>query len=279
MGDWSLPVVELVRDGSEPKATTLLLSDKGRKEASASARDLLDAGQRVLAVDPFYVGESKVIEKDYLFALLLASVGDRPLGLQASEIAAVARWARSERKAGPVPIVAEGPRTSVMALVAAGLEPEAIGGLELRGSRGSLKELIEAGTGFSASPELFCLGLLEHFDIAQLAALPRPDRSSSSSRRTGRRPSSPASRDGTPPGAWTSTRSDKCRRFSLAKVESESSNGLSWDKCHRNHDGHGSWPSDQSCGASLSRRRGVQRSTGTGRPSLSWRRCCSWATW
>jgi dienelactone hydrolase len=176
VGDWSLPVVELVRDGSEPKGTTLLLADKGRQEASSTARALLDAGQRVLAVDPYYVGESKVIEKDYLFALLLSSVGDRPLGLQASEIAAVARWARSERKAGPVSVVAEGPRTSVMALVAAGLEPEAIGGLELRGSRGSLKELIEAGTGFPASPELFCLGLLEHFDIAQLAALaaPRP---------------------------------------------------------------------------------------------------------
>src|SRR5207248_10572930 len=101
----------------------------------------------------------------------LAAIGDRPLGLQATEVAAVARWAKAERKAGPVSVVADGPRTSVMALVATALEPEAIAGLEVRGSYGSLKEVIEASKVYNDSPELFCFGLLEQFDIAQLAAL------------------------------------------------------------------------------------------------------------
>lgn len=176
VGDWSVPVVELARDGAEPKKTVLLLSDKGRKQAAEAVRARLDDGDRVFAVDPFYVGESQVVEHAYLFALLLSSFGDRPLGLQATEIAAVARWARADRKAGPLSVVADGPRTSVMVLVASAIEPEAISGLDLRGSHGSLKELIESGTPYANAPELFCLGLLEHFDVLQLAALsaPRP---------------------------------------------------------------------------------------------------------
>jgi hypothetical protein len=173
-GPWSVPVVELSR--GEPRGSVLLVADGGRKEAADAARERLDRGERVFAVDPFYVGEAKVAEKDYLFALLLAAVGDRPLGLQAGELAAVARWARTGRGAGPLSILAVGPRTSTMALVAAALEDEAIGGLELRDALGSLKEPIESRATYSGAPELFCFGLLEEFDIAQLAALaaPRP---------------------------------------------------------------------------------------------------------
>jgi hypothetical protein len=65
-----------------------------------------------------------------------------------------------------------------MALVAAGLEPKAIGRLELLGSLGSLKELVESNTSYNAGNgmELFCFGLLEVTDIKQLVALaaPRP---------------------------------------------------------------------------------------------------------
>jgi dienelactone hydrolase len=176
VNDFSVPVVELSRSRSAPKGTTLLVADGGRAATTSSLKPLLDAGQRVLAVDPFYIGEAKIAERPDLFAFLLATVGDRPLGVQAAQIAAVARWARAERKTGPVNVVADGPRTSVMALVAAGIEPEAIAGLELRHAAGSLKPLIEAKAPFDASPELFCFGLLDHFDIPQLAALvaPRP---------------------------------------------------------------------------------------------------------
>ncbi|MFO0952808.1 MAG: hypothetical protein U0835_16995 [Isosphaeraceae bacterium] len=176
--DWSTPVVELAREGAEPKGTTLFIADKGRKdpESVAAVRGLLDSGQRVLALDPFYVGESRIGERDYLFALLLAAVGDRPLGLQAAQVSAVARWAASRTKSGPVSVVARGPRTSVMALAAAGIEPDAIGRLDLGGSYGSLKELIEGNVAYTVAPELYCFGLLESFDVLQLAALagPRP---------------------------------------------------------------------------------------------------------
>ncbi|MEJ7637005.1 MAG: acetylxylan esterase [Singulisphaera sp.] len=174
VGEWSVPVVELV--AGSPKATVLLVADSGRKEASGQAQELLARGNRVFVVDPFTLGESKIAEKEYLFALLLATVGDRPLGLQASQLAAVARWARAERKAGPVTIVAAGRRASVMAIVAAALEETAIAGLESREALGSLKEVIETKLEFPKAPELFCFGLLRDFDILQLTAMvaPRP---------------------------------------------------------------------------------------------------------
>ena len=103
-------------------------------------------------------------------------MGDRPLGLQASQVAAIARWSLATHKTGPVTLVALGPRSSTFSLVAAGLEEKAIGQLELHGCLGSLKEVVEQNWAVNQKPELFCFGLLEAFDIKQIAALvaPRP---------------------------------------------------------------------------------------------------------
>jgi hypothetical protein len=171
-GVWTVPAVELVR--GSPKGTTILIADGGRKSAGEMAQKLLAAGQRVVAVDPFYFGESKIASHDFLFALLVSAVGERPLGIQASQLAAVARWLSGPRKLGPVTITSSGPRTSLMALVAAGLDHSAIVGVQLHGSYGSLKEIIEQSGSVDKTPELFCFGLLEKFDIVHLAALVAP---------------------------------------------------------------------------------------------------------
>lgn len=175
VGDaWTVPVVELT--SGEVKGTTILINDAGRKADPVNVERLLKAGYRVLAVDPFYFGESKIAQRDQLFALLVAAVGDRPLGIQASQLAAVARWAfdresRPMHKTDALTVVAVGPRTSLVALVAAGIEPKAIGDLELHGAWGSLKEILEKNRAVDQMPEVFCFGLLETFDIKQLTAL------------------------------------------------------------------------------------------------------------
>ncbi len=174
MGEaWTLPAVELTR--GTPTSTVLVAADGGRTGAVAEIERLLAGGQRVVAIDPFYFGESRIDKEDWLFAILLAALGDRPLGLQASQVAAAARWLEG-RNAGPVTVAAVGPRSSLFALVAAGIEPKAIAGLRLQGSFGSLKEIIEKNMKVSEAPELFCFGLLEEFDIRQMVALvaPRP---------------------------------------------------------------------------------------------------------
>lgn len=174
--DWTVPVVELTGQRAEKPA--ILVADGGRQAAAPNASQLLKDGYRVLAVDPFYVGESKIRQSDWLFALLVAAVGDRPLGLQASQLAAVARWSAGRESGRPVTLLAIGPRTSVACLVAAALETQAIGSVELRQSLGSLKEVLERNWVVNEAPELFCFGLLECCDVKQLTALvaPRPVR-------------------------------------------------------------------------------------------------------
>ena len=75
-----------------------------------------------------------------------------------------------------VDVRAVGPRTSLAALVAAALETEAIGGVNLKEAFGSLDEVIERDLSADQGPELFCFGLRQAFDIADMEALvaPRP---------------------------------------------------------------------------------------------------------
>jgi len=167
--DWTVPAVELSPE--KPESTVILVGDEGRSGLASDARRLLGEGKRVLALDPFYFGESKIAKKDWLFAILVASLGDRPLGIEASQVAAAARWLRTARGLGPVTIMSAGPRSSLYSLVAAAIEPGAIGGVETRDAMASLKEVIEKDLTAEAAPELFCFGLLREFDIAQIAAL------------------------------------------------------------------------------------------------------------
>ncbi len=162
--DWTVPAVEMSRRGDA--APVILIGDQGRSALASEAQRLLSEGKRVIAVDPFYFGESKISKRDFLFALLLSSVGDRPLGVQASQIAAIARWLKT-----PATIQAFGPRTSLIASVAAALEGRAIAGVETHDAFSSLKQVIEKNMKVDEAPELFCFGLLESFDIPQIKSL------------------------------------------------------------------------------------------------------------
>jgi len=174
-GAWTVPAVELVR--GTPQRTAILVADDGRASAAAESLRLLAGGYRVLTVDPVDLGESALVvpTQRYLFPLLVAAVGERPLGIQASQIAAIARWTQQQYHA-PVVLVSAGVRSSMAVLVAAGIEGRAVGAVQLHGALGSLKEIIESNWTYREAPELFCFGLLERFDVKQLAALiaPRP---------------------------------------------------------------------------------------------------------
>ena len=170
--DWTVPAVELAPPGA--RSTVLLLADAGRASAEARVRELLAAGRRVVAVDPFYFGESKIAGQPGLFAILVAAVGERPLGIQAGQVAAVARWLSRERGLGPVEVATEGPRTGLIGLVAAALEPDVIGGLVQREAMTSLREIIRGDLTVMQRPEQFCFGLLREFDVPQIKALVAP---------------------------------------------------------------------------------------------------------
>lgn len=175
---WTVPVIEVVKSAGTPGRTVIVIADAGRASLAAEVVRRAAAGDRVLAVDPLLWGESKIKSQDpdYLYPLFVAGVGERPLGIQAAQLAAVARWSRGEHLTDNVTVSAVGPRSSMAALVAAAVVPEAIAGVELSGGLSSLKQLLDEDHTVETLPELFAFGLLQDFDVCQMAALvaPRP---------------------------------------------------------------------------------------------------------
>ena len=129
---------------------------------------------RVIAIAPFYFGESKIGRRDFLYGLLISTIGDRPIGIQAGQINAVAVWAA--RRFGTVEVEAVGPRTSLMTLIAAGIDGTAISSVRLNDSMTTLRDIINDDITVNQQPELFCFGLLNEFDVQELKVLAGPDR-------------------------------------------------------------------------------------------------------
>lgn len=155
---WTVPAVVLSK--GHPRETVIVIADEGKNSVAPQIEALANEGLRVIGMDPFYFGESKIATRDFLFSMLIASLGERPLGLQASQVLAAARWAKS-----PVKVIAFGPRTSLIAAVAHGLDPAAIKDVVTHDSFGSLREILEKDLTVDKYPELFAFGLLEHFEL------------------------------------------------------------------------------------------------------------------
>ena len=168
-GAWTIPAEEIY--SGAPTSTVIVVADGGRASAWPKIQELTRQGKRVVAIDPFYFGESKHTKHGFLLAMLIASLGERPLGLQAAQIASVARWLAVQRKLGPVSVHSVGPRTSLAALIAAALETKAIAGHSNEGAYRSLHQILDDNLSVDKTPELFCFGLLESFDIPQIEAL------------------------------------------------------------------------------------------------------------
>jgi hypothetical protein len=127
---------------------------------------LLEPDTRVIAVDLFYFGECKIRQRAYLFALLVATVGERSLGIQSSQLAAVARWAAGSNST--VALHTDGPRHAAIGLVASNLEPDKISHIVQHDVKWGLADVIKNNQSFEQAPELFCFGLLEQFDSDRL---------------------------------------------------------------------------------------------------------------
>ena len=163
--DWNVPAV--VFTPAKPTGNTrLLIADEGRASLAEAVKQALAAGDTVVAADLLNFGENHAQSRDWLWMITFAAIGDRPLGLQASQLLALVRTAP-----GKVSVEAWGKKTSLATLVAAALHPDVVKTPRIHGERESLKELIEKNVVAQDEPESFCMGLLEYFDIPQLRKL------------------------------------------------------------------------------------------------------------
>lgn len=173
MAHWTVPAVETTPLNAS--RTTLLIADNDTASVDDAVRALAAEGHRVAVFDPFLFGESALGGQDYLFALLVSAVGERPLGIQAGQVMAAARWLAA-RHGTPVDVVSYGPRTSLVAMVAAALEPDAIRGVQNNRAWRSLEDIIDGNVSVQQMPDVFPFGLLAALDIDDLERLiaPRP---------------------------------------------------------------------------------------------------------
>ncbi|MCX6637568.1 MAG: hypothetical protein NT090_21135 [Acidobacteria bacterium] len=153
---------------------TLVIDDQGKRAASVEVSDRVNRGEQVLAVDAIFNGDAapqKPGSSDY--AQMFSALGERPLGIEAAQLIAAARWLRQTMRAPSIRLVSRGIRSQVVALAAKALEPAAFDTVVVNEGMKSFQHLLETPVEYQAAPDLFCRDLYREFDIRDLAQLGR----------------------------------------------------------------------------------------------------------
>lgn len=159
----------------ENAPVTIVLNDAGKKDSAIEASDRINHGDQVLAVDLVLTGDAAPLDPTpYMFAQMIATVGERPLGLEAAQLSAISRWAKTERHGESVRVETLGLRSQVVALVAGAINPGSFSEVVVANGMPSLGDLLAWGQAYESAPDLFCLDLYKEFDVDALIALAGP---------------------------------------------------------------------------------------------------------
>jgi len=154
---------------------TLVLNDKGKKATASVVSDRLNRGEQVLAVDLLFTGDAAPNQDDLEeFPLMLATTGDRALGVEAAQLIELAQWLKKNFGSRKIQVESTGIRNQVVALIAADMEPTLFSEVAIHEGMPSLRHLLDAPVKFESAPDLFCLDLYKEFDIDRLAVLAEP---------------------------------------------------------------------------------------------------------
>jgi dienelactone hydrolase len=164
--------LKAISASSNPQ-TIIVLADEGYKAAGEEISEHINRGEQVLALDLLFNGAS-VPENPADWEMLVATTGDRPLGLEAAQLLAITEWLRSSNDDSSISVVTEGIRNQVIAMTSAALEPTAFARIESHQSMGSLSYLLKNAVPFRSAPELFCLDLYRYFDLDRLSLMATP---------------------------------------------------------------------------------------------------------
>jgi dienelactone hydrolase len=172
--------------------TAILISDEGMKSMAEDVSNLVSSGKRVLALEPLFFGQNIPGTGDLgvsSYSQMLNGLGERALGLEAAQVAAVAEWLNTGLQHGsvtpgtafaakmpfrPIDLLTSGPRSQAVALTSAALEPQLFSSVVARHSIPSLEYVLEHPLKSGEVPELMCLDLFRDFDFDVLASLAAP---------------------------------------------------------------------------------------------------------
>ena len=150
----------------------LILADEGLQGTEALVEEALRDKVAATVIEVVMQGACGLGKAPHQWTMMLASSGDRMLGLQVAQLAAVMHHMGPAR----LGVAARGPVSSVIALIAASLCGQPVDEITLDRGLASLHRLIDEPGRYESLSSLFCFGLLAEFDIEDLIALVRPAR-------------------------------------------------------------------------------------------------------
>ena len=157
---------------------TVVLNDKGMKAADSEVRDRepevagrMDRGEQVLVLNLLFTGDGAPEGPLFLFPEMLATTGQRSIGMEAAQLIALTNWARGRWHPPSVRLETSGIRSQMAALVASALEPHLFAEVAVQGGMHSLSYLLDKPVSYQDAPDLFCLDLYKNFDLSDLIAL------------------------------------------------------------------------------------------------------------
>ena len=157
---------------AEGAPVTIVLHDDGKKAAAATVADRVNRGEHVVALDLLLHGDASPPAREFeSYTLMLSTIGQRALGIEAAQLIAVARWMRERAGNAPIRLESTGKRNQVTALVASALEPGLFSNVVIHDGMPSLRHLLDTPVRFQDAPDLFCLDLYKEFDLNQLEQL------------------------------------------------------------------------------------------------------------
>jgi len=153
---------------------TIVLNDQGKPASAASVSGRINRGEQVLALDLAFLGEAWQKSDAWQYEQIAYGVGERPLGIEAAQLIAAARWLSAFSANRQVAVETTGLRSQTIALVAAALEPTLFRAVETHDGIRSLSYLLEKPVEYEQAHDLFCLDLLKYFDIDTLSEMAKP---------------------------------------------------------------------------------------------------------
>jgi dienelactone hydrolase len=154
---------------------TIILNDKGYKASAQNIADRINRGEQVLALEPLFFGSTTPNDTDPAYwEMLVASSGDRPLGIEVAQLLSVGRYFRTSSADRPVRLESEGIRSQTVVLAAAALEPGTFSEVYSNDVMDSFRFLLDSPVPYRTAPDLFCLDLYKYFDIDRLTVMAAP---------------------------------------------------------------------------------------------------------
>jgi hypothetical protein len=162
---------------SDTAPVTIVLDSKGKKESAPWVSDRVNRGEVVLATDLLLTGDMTPAPRPAPggYAQLLATFGERALGVESAQLAAITRWLQRPH-VRTVRLETGGVRSQIVALVAAALHPELYSEVVTRGGIPTLDRILDSPLEPREAPELFCMNLYRSIDIDRLIAVAAPAR-------------------------------------------------------------------------------------------------------